>query len=86
MTKEQLAAAINHTIQNVETRILTIGAEQYDNKTKQKIESKSITDILDEALAELDDCLAYTAYTRIRVARLRARLSEHEPAIEVAST
>jgi tRNA C32,U32 (ribose-2'-O)-methylase TrmJ len=79
MTKEQLAAAINHTIQNVETRILTIGAEQ-------KIETKSITEILDEALAELDDCLAYTAFTRIRVARLRARLSEHEPAIEVAST
>lgn len=85
MTKEQLAAAINHTIQNVEERILTIGAEQYSNKDKQKIENKSIQEVLDEALAELDDCLAYTAFTRIRVARLRARLSEHESAIEIAS-
>jgi glyoxylase-like metal-dependent hydrolase (beta-lactamase superfamily II) len=80
MTKEELARAIAHTIANVESRILNIGAQQYDQGTKQKIESKSITQVLDEALEEVDDLLAYISFTRIRVARLRARLSEHDPA------
>jgi hypothetical protein len=80
MTKEELARAIAHTIANVESRILNIGAQQYDQGAKQKIESKSITQVLDEALEEVDDLLAYISFTRIRVARLRARLSEHDPA------
>lgn len=80
MTKDELARAIAHTISNVESRILNIGAAQYDQGTKQKIESKSITQVLDEALEEIDDLLAYISFTRIRVARLRARLSEHDPA------
>jgi transcriptional regulator NrdR family protein len=79
MTKEELARAIAHTIANVESRVLNIGAQQYDEGTKQKIESKSITQILDEALEELDDLLAYISFTRIRVQRLRALLSEHDP-------
>jgi hypothetical protein len=80
MTKDELARAIAHTIANVESRILNIGAQQYDQGAKQKIESKSITQVLDEALEEVDDLLAYISFTRIRVARLRARLSEHDPA------
>jgi hypothetical protein len=80
MTKDELARAIAHTISNVESRILNIGAQQYDLGAKQKIESKSITQVLDEALEEIDDLLAYISFTRIRVARLRARLSEHDPA------
>jgi hypothetical protein len=80
MTKDELARAIAHTIANVESRILNIGAQQYDQGIKQKIESKSITQVLDEALEEVDDLLAYISFTRIRVARLRARLSEHDPA------
>lgn len=79
MTKEELARAIAHTIANVESRVLNIGAKQYDEGTKQKIESKSITQVLDEALEELDDLLAYISFTRIRVQRLRALLSEHDP-------
>lgn len=79
MTKEELARAIAHTIANVESRVLNIGAQQYDEGAKQKIESKSITQVLDEALEELDDLLAYISFTRIRVQRLRALLSEHDP-------
>jgi hypothetical protein len=80
MTSEELAKAIAHTIANVQSRILNIGAQQYDEGDKQKIEKKEIPEVLDDALEELDDLLAYISFTRIRVARLRARLSDLDPA------
>ena len=76
MTSEQLAKAISHAIQSVEKRILSIGAEQYDSGAKQKIENKSPEQVLDDALEELDDCLAYVAWTRIRVQKIRANLKD----------
>jgi hypothetical protein len=79
MTKNQLALAIGHTISNVMSRILNIGAQQYDLGDVQKIETKSITQVLDESLEELDDLLAYISYARIRVSLLRAKISEHDP-------
>jgi len=79
MTKNQLALAIGHTISNVMSRILNIGAQQYDLGDVQKIETKSITEVLDESLEELDDLLAYISYARIRVSLLRAKISEHNP-------
>jgi hypothetical protein len=79
MTKNQLALAIGHTISNVMSRILNIGAQQYDLGDVQKIETKSITQVLDESLEELDDLLAYISYARIRVSLLRAKISDHDP-------
>jgi len=74
MTSEQLAKAISHAIQSVEKRILNIGADQYDSGDKQKIEDKTPEQVLDDALEELDDCLAYVAWTRIRIQKIRANL------------
>jgi hypothetical protein len=76
MTSEQLAKAISHAIQSVEKRILSIGAEQYDSGAKQKIEDKTPEQVLDDALEELDDCLAYVAWTRIRIQKIRANLKD----------
>ena len=76
MTSEQLVKAITHAISNVEKRILTIGSEQYDQGAKQKIEDKTPAEVLDDALEELDDCLAYVAWTRIRVQKIRANLKD----------
>jgi hypothetical protein len=76
MTSEQLAKAISHAISNVEKRILGIGAKQYDSGAKQRIEDKSPSEVLDDALEELDDCLAYVAWTRIRIQKLRANLKD----------
>jgi hypothetical protein len=76
MTSEQLAKAISHAISSVEKRILSIGAEQYDSGAKQKIEDKTPEQVLDDALEELDDCLAYVAWTRIRVQKIRANLKD----------
>jgi hypothetical protein len=76
MTSEQLAKAIAHAISNVEDRILKIGAEQYDLGKTQKIELKTPSEVLDDAIEELDDLLAYIAWTRIRVQKIRANLSD----------
>ena len=76
MTSEQLAKAISHAIQSVEKRILGIGVAQYDKGATQKIEDKSPAEVLDDALEELDDCLAYVAWTRIRVQKIRANLKD----------
>jgi hypothetical protein len=76
MTSEQLAKAIAHAISNVEGRILKIGADQYDLGDIQKIELKTPSEVLDDAIEELDDLLAYIAWTRIRVQKIRANLSD----------
>lgn len=76
MTSEQLAKALSHAISSVEKRVLSIGAQQYDSGVKQKIEDKSPEQVLDDALEELDDCLAYVAWTRIRVQKIRANLKD----------
>ena len=76
MTSEQLAKAISHAIQSVEKRILGIGVAQYDKGATQKIEDKSPAEVLDDALEELDDCLAYVAWTRIRIQKIRANLKD----------
>jgi len=76
MTSEQLSKAISHAIQSVEKRILGIGVAQYDKGATQKIEDKTPAEVLDDALEELDDCLAYVAWTRIRVQKIRANLKD----------
>ena len=76
MTSEQLAKAISHAIQSVEKRILGIGVAQYDKGATQKIEDKSPQQVLDDAIEELDDCLAYVAWTRIRIQKIRANLKD----------
>ena len=76
MTSEQLAKAISHAILSVEKRILGIGASQYDSGESQKIEKLSPAEVLDMAIEELDDCLAYVAWTRIRIQKIRANLKD----------
>lgn len=76
MTSEQLASAISHTIKNVEKRIVGIGKEQYDLGDTQKIELKSLPEVIDMALEELDDLLAYIAVARIRTSRLRSLMND----------
>lgn len=74
MTSEEFSKAITHQLQSLENRILTVGRNQYDLGTKQKIELKTVGEILDDSLEEIDDLLVYLSYTRIRVQKLRANL------------
>jgi len=76
MTSEQLAKAITHMVKSLESRIMGVGAEQYDSGHRQKIEDKSIDQVLDEALEEIDDLLVYLSWARIRTQKLRANLKD----------
>lgn len=76
MTSEELSAAVAHTIANVQKRITGVGKEQYDLGSVQKIELVPIENVLDMAIEELDDLLAYIAIARIRTSRLRSRVTD----------
>jgi DNA invertase Pin-like site-specific DNA recombinase len=75
MTSEQLAQAVAHHIKSLENRIVKVGAKEYSLGKKQKIETKSLGKLLDEAIEELDDLVVYLSFTRLRVQKLRANLN-----------
>jgi hypothetical protein len=75
MTSEQLAKAIAHHIKSLENRIINVGAKEYSQGKVQKIESKSLSRLLDEAIEELDDLVVYLSFTRLKVQKLRANLN-----------
>lgn len=78
MTSEELASAIRQTLESVEARIKNVGHQQYSFGDKQKIETKSVDQILVDALEEVDDLLAYISVIRIRLGQLRSGLDEHD--------
>lgn len=77
MTSEELATVIGQTIESVKARILNIGDQQYSLGNKQKIELKTVDQILVDSLEEVDDLLAYISVIRIRLDQLRSGLGEH---------
>jgi hypothetical protein len=79
MTSEELASVIAQTIESVKHRILNVGDEQYSFGDKQRIETKTINEVLVDALEEVDDLLVYISVIRIRLDQLRNGLDEHNP-------
>jgi hypothetical protein len=76
MTSEELAKVIAETIESVKARILNVGDQQYSLGNKQKIEMKTIDEILVDSLEEVDDLLAYISIIRIRLDQLRNGLGD----------
>lgn len=79
MTSEQLAQAIADTIKNLESRIIGIGAHQYDLGDIQKIEMKTLPEVAQDALEEIDDLLVYLAFLRISINRLKSTIDKFSP-------
>jgi hypothetical protein len=63
-------------LKSLESRIMGVGADQYDSGNRQALEDKSLDRVLDEAMEEIDDLLVYLAWARIRVQRVRANLQD----------
>jgi hypothetical protein len=74
MTSEELADSIVHHLKSLENRIINVGSKEYSLGKKQKIETKSIDKLLDEAIEELDDLVVYLSFTRLKIQKLRSRL------------
>jgi len=79
MTSEELSNAISKTIKNLESRIIGIGAEQYDLGDMQKIELKTLPEVAQDALEEIDDLLVYLAFLRISIDRLKSTIDKFSP-------
>lgn len=74
MTSQELADAITHHLRSLENRIVKVGSKEYSLGKTQKIESKSVDKLLDEAIEELDDLVVYLSFTRLKIQKLRASL------------
>lgn len=79
MNSKEFADQIEAMLQSIRHRIEGVGADQYDEGAKQKIESLTYVQLIDEALAEVDDLLVYSAYLRIRLANLRKLFPRESP-------
>ncbi|MEU4580008.1 hypothetical protein [Nonomuraea sp. NPDC023979] len=76
MTSEELAKAVETTVKAVKSRILTVGKEQYDKGDEQLFEQMTINELLNYAVEECDDQIAYAVMTRIRLVRLQRKLKK----------
>jgi hypothetical protein len=74
MTSEELAKAITHHLKSLENRIIKVGSKEYSLGKTQKIETKTVGQLLDEAIEELDDLVVYLSFTRLKIQKLRASL------------
>lgn len=74
MTSEELAKAITHHLKSLENRIINVGSKEYSLGKTQKIETKTIDKLLDEAIEELDDLVVYLSFTRLKIQKLRSKL------------
>jgi hypothetical protein len=76
MTSEELADEVSHFIRACRTRILGIGAEQYEESDGQKFEKMPLGELVEYAREEAQDLAVYAAMLDIRLKRLEGTLRE----------
>lgn len=76
MTSEELAEQVTACVLSLRFRILGTGNEQYANGNQQAIELKSNTQLITEAVEELDDLIVYAVVLRSRMEALRAAITD----------
>ncbi|MFD6970582.1 hypothetical protein [Streptomyces sp. NPDC059949] len=72
MTSEELATYVSDFIGECRSRILGIGAEQYDEGDAQKFEKMPLPELIRYAREEAQDLAVYAAMVDIRLSRLEA--------------
>lgn len=71
MTSEELAARVEEIISSTKSRILGVGADQYDDGSGvQKFETLELAELVRWLIEEADDLIVYAAMIRIRAARM----------------
>jgi len=77
MTSEELADEVGHFIRACRSRILGVGAEQYDEGNgQQKFETMPLVELVVYAREEAQDLAVYAAMLDIRLKRLEEALRE----------
>jgi hypothetical protein len=76
MTPQQLADGVTSVVENLRVRIEGVGAQQYDQGDRQRIEGYSHDRLVRESLEEVEDILVYLAVLHTRLSTLRDRVSD----------
>jgi hypothetical protein len=76
MTPQQLADGVTRVVENLRVRIEGVGAQQYDQGDRQRIEGYSHDRLVRESLEEVEDILVYLAVLHTRLSALRDRVSD----------
>lgn len=76
MKAHELADQIEKIIYSLRTRILGVGADQYDEGNVQKIELKRPSEIIKETIEEIDDSIVYLAHLRARMNEIKFTMGE----------
>jgi len=71
MTSEELSNQVTECVESLRDRILGTGNDQYSQGDQQSIELKSNTQLVTEAIEELDDLIVYAVVLRSRMDNLR---------------
>jgi hypothetical protein len=71
MTSEELSNQVTDCVESLRERILGTGDDQYSQGDQQAIELKSNTQLVTEAIEELDDLIVYAVVLRSRMDNLR---------------
>ncbi|MER5643986.1 hypothetical protein [Streptosporangium sp. NPDC002524] len=74
MTSEELANEIMAAVVAVQDRILSVGRAQYEEGANQQFERQSLQEIVQYALEEVEDGIAYNVMLRYKLTRLKAAL------------
>lgn len=76
MTSNDLADEITAAIERVRMRVITVGAKDYREDTNtQKFEDMLPSELLEMAIEEMDDIVAYAVMVSIQAERLRKELA-----------
>lgn len=75
MTSDELAQAVEATVNSLKHRVKGVGAAQYDDGSGvQRFERKRVADIAIDAMEEIDDLIVYAVQMRLRLVALLGRL------------
>lgn len=75
MTPTQLADQIEGVIQHLRSRIEGTGKEQYDRGSQQVIETFDNSEVIINAIEEIDDAIVYLAHLRMRLASVTKQIN-----------
>ncbi|GII83351.1 hypothetical protein Ssi03_13410 [Sphaerisporangium siamense] len=76
MTSEELANEVMAAVVAVQGRILGVGQEQYDEGSQQKFELMSLQQLVDYAMEEAEDGIAYNVMLRYKLKQLKAAINQ----------
>ncbi|SFI79672.1 hypothetical protein SAMN05216275_10512 [Streptosporangium canum] len=76
MTSEELAQEIMSAVVAVQARILGVGKAQYDEGSQQKFELMSLQELVQYAMEEVEDGIAYNVMLRYKLTLLKEAVDQ----------